>query len=487
MMRPPRLRQQFAGLLPLIVFCAGAWAQDFYLAEPQLPQIPNRIFKLTDFRGVGDGKTLNTEAFRDAINACKAAGGGTVVVPSGVFLTGPIKLVSHMALLLEKGAVLKASEKLSEFGLPDPLPTTQAEIDALKAGSSLISGAKLTDIAIRGEGTIDGNGVYWWARAVKAPAWAAESIGLSVPKPPPPAPSPAGSPKSAGSATAAGSPAESPPAEKPLILDNRPNMVVLRECERIHVQGVTFLNPPKFHFVPGHCRELLIEDVKMLAPTDSPNTDGIDPGNCQNVLIRRCLIATGDDNIALKSGRAAGTISENITVTDCVIGHGHGISVGSQTESGVRNFLVQNCTFEGTDNGLRIKSDRKRGGTVENVTYRNITMKNVAIPITIFLFYDDKKAAVNAEPQPVTDSTPIVRGIRFLNVACDGAAKKAGEIIGLPESPAADIRLENVRIVRAAAPFTIQNVKNFETKGMEIVTLPESPAPSTGETPTPKP
>jgi polygalacturonase len=444
-----------------LFLCSRAWSQDFYLAEPRPPVIPAATFKLLAFGAVGDGKTLNTEAFRKAINACGAAGGGSIVVSSGVYLTGPIVLGSHMALVLEKGSVVKASERFAEFGVPEPLPSTQAELDAIKKGTPLISASNETDIAIRGEGTIDGNGVYWWAMAAKPPIWAAGSIGASQPR------------LQIANATP-GAPASPAMPGSRLVLDHRPNMVVLHDCERVCVQGVTFLNPPMFHFVPSRCREVLVENVKVLAPPDAPNTDGIDPSNCQNVLIRNCLIDTGDDDIAIKAGGAGAPVTENITVTGCTIKHGHGISIGSETDAGLRNFLVQNCSFDGADNGLRIKSGRKRGGLVENVLYRDITMKNVALPITISLFYNDKTAAANPERKPVTSTTPMVRGVRFLNVRSEGPSKRAVEIIGLPESPVTDVRFENVRIDGAAKPLSTQSVANLDTKGLEVSIVPPS-------------
>lgn len=471
----PRVSRCFTTALHALAFAvlaATASAESFYLETPQAPKIPAKTFKLTDYGGVGDGKTLNTAAFAKAIDACKKAGGGIVVVPAGTFITGPIKLVSQMGLLVEKGAIIKASGNLADFGLPDPLPSTQVEIDALQQGGApLISGSKLTDIAIRGEGTIDGNGVVWWAMAKKAPAWAI------------PTPAAAALPAAAAQPGVTIEPTATPAPKPRLILDDRPNMIVLRDCQRIHFQGVTFLNPPMFHFVPSRCREILIEDVKVIAPDDSPNSDGIDPSNSSNVLIRRCLIDTGDDNIALKAGGGSPFPTENVTVTDCTFKHGHGVSIGSETQAGIRNVLVQNCTFEGTDNGLRIKSDRTRGGTIENVTYRDIKMKNVAIPITIFLYYDAKKGALSPDFKPVTEKTPIVRNIHFLNVTCDGATKRAAEIVGLPESPASLVKFENVSITNAAAPMTIQDAKSLEMKNVEVTMKYAAPSP----TPSPSP
>jgi polygalacturonase len=353
-----------------------------------------------------------------------------------------------MALVLEKGAVVQATGKFADAGLPDPLPETQKEISALrKQLKPLISGARLEDVAILGEGIIDGAGAPWWAKSDIASKRAA-----AVP---------------ATTATKDGKPAPPPPLYVP-----RPHLVTFHECARVHIQGVTLRNSPMFHLVPYRCHDILVEDVHIHSPDDSPNTDGIDPANCQNVLIRHCTIDTGDDNIALKAGSGGGLPTENITVTDCTLLHGHGVSVGSETDTGVRHFLVRHCTFENTVTALRIKSDRTRGGVVEDVTCRDITMKNVDTAISIFLYYDDKKASLRPEPQAVTDSTPFVKNIHFLNITCDGATKRAGEIMGLPESPATDITLENVRITGAAGPFTQQDTKNLRFLNVDVQTVP---------------
>ncbi|HSI13094.1 MAG TPA: glycoside hydrolase family 28 protein [Chthoniobacter sp.] len=419
-------------------------AKELPFREPQAAAIPQRSCKITDFGAKGDGTTMNTDAFRAAIGSCAKAGGGRVVVPAGTFLTGPIELASRTALVLEKGAVIQASDKFADFGLPNPLPATQGEIDAFKRQlRPFISGTKLEDVAILGEGVIDGAGAVWWAKSDKA---AERAI----------APANAGEP--------------APVAEKPLYVP-RPFLVVLRECTRVHIQGVTLRNSPMFHLVPHHCSEVLVEDVTIFSPADAPNTDGIDPANSREVLIRRCTIDTGDDDIALKGGGVGGVPTENVTVTDCKILHGHGVSIGSETEAGVRNFLVQRCTFENTGTALRIKSGRTRGGVVEKITFRDITMKNVETAITLSLFYDDKKAALKPELKPITESTPKFRDIHFLNVTCDGTTKKAGEIVGLPESPISDVTLENVRITGAAGPFTQQDTRNLRFINVDVQTV----------------
>ena len=454
-MRHP-LSHLFAAAFATTLLLSPLEAKDLSFREPQAAAIPQRTFKITDFGAVGDGAAMNTEAFRAAIGACAKAGGGRVIVPAGTFLTGPIELASRTALVLEKGAVIQASDKFSDFGLPDPLPAVQSEIDASrKQLRPFISGVKLEDVAIIGEGIIDGAGANWWAMSDKAAERAITAAKLAK-------------------AAEPGEPAKpdepAPAVKKPLYVP-RPHLIVLRDCARVLVKGVTLRNSPMFHLVPHHCREVLVEDVTIFSPADAPNTDGIDPANSRDVLIRRCTIDTGDDNIALKGGGVGGEPTENVTVTDSIFLHGHGVSIGSETEAGVRNFLVQRCTFENTGTALRIKSDRTRGGVIENVTYRDITMKNVEAAITISLFYDDRKAALKPEAKAVTEATPKVRDIHFLNITCEGTTKKAGEIFGLPESPATDITLENVRITGAAGPFTQQDTRNLRFLNVDVQTV----------------
>ncbi|MDR3401324.1 MAG: glycoside hydrolase family 28 protein [Chthoniobacter sp.] len=428
-------------------------AKDLVFRAPQAAVIPQRVFKITDFGAVGDGVAMNTAAFRKAIEACAEASGGRVVVPAGKFVTGPIELAGHMALVVEKGAIIQASDKFADFGLPDPLPMVQSEIDATrKQLRPLISGVKLEDVAIVGEGIIDGAGATWWAKSDKVAERAVQPAKPVEPSDP-------------------AKPAEpAPVVAKPLYVP-RPHLIVLRDCTRVQIAGVTLRNSPMFHLVPHHCREVLIDSVTIFSPADAPNTDGIDPANSREVLIRRCTIDTGDDNIALKGGGVGGEPTENVAVLDCQFLHGHGVSIGSETEAGVRNFLVERCTFANTGTALRIKSDRTRGGIIENVTYRDITMKNVETAITLSLFYDDRKAALKPELKPVTDTTPKIRDIHFLNIVCDGTTKKAGEIAGLPESPISGITLENVRITGAAAPFTQQDTKNLRFLNVDVQTI----------------
>jgi polygalacturonase len=399
--------------------------------NPQAPLIPKRKFVITSFGAVGDGKTLNTDAFRKAIAACRSAGGGEVIVPAGAFVTGPIELAGNLALVLEKGAIIRGSEDFKVYDNPGGKLFHEAKTPVLP----LIYGANLTNVEIRGEGTIDGVGAQWWKR------FRAER--------------------------AAGVPAQGQPRQPGQPMETpRPKLVWLIGCNRVHIQGVTLTNSPQFHLVPQRCRDVVIEDASIIAPADSPNTDAIDPTGSSDVLIRRCFIDVGDDNVSFKSNPKEGA-TETVLVTDCTFKHGHGVSVGSNVGGGIRNITVQRCTFENTDNGIRIKSARDRGGVVENIVYRDITMKNVGVAITINLFYFDKAGQKERAAKPVTATTPIVRDVRIMNIRVDDA-KTAGEIIGLPEMPVSEVLLDNVRI-KAKTGMTIQDAKSVELRDLQIV------------------
>ena len=395
--------------------------------NPQLPVIAARKFVITSFGAIGDGKHSNTEAFRKTIGACRDQGGGQVVVPAGTFLTGPIELADNMALVLEKGATIRGSENFKDYEVTDR--------NGKRSVVPLIGGKRLTNVAIRGEGTIDGAGAPWWQR------FRAERA--------------AGVPQQ-GQPRTAGQPQESP----------RPKLILLTDCARVLIQGVSLKDSPQFHLVPQRCHDVTIEDLNITAPADSPNTDAIDPTSSRNMIIRHCVIDVGDDNVVVKSNPNEGP-TEDVLVADCTFKHGHGASVGSNIGGGIRNVVFQNITFEGTDNGIRIKSARDRGGLVENVVYRNLTMKNVGVAITINLFYFDKMGQKERRPQPVSPTTPIVRGVRISNVTVAGA-KTAGDIVGLPEMPIDDVLLENLR-VDANVGMTVQDARNVRLRNVEIV------------------
>jgi polygalacturonase len=214
--------------------------------------------------------------------------------------------------------------------------------------------------------------------------------------------------------------------------------------------------------------------VTFLAPERAANTDAIDPSNCRNVKITRCVIDVGDDNVAIKSGKKVEGREfgcENIEITDCTIKHGHGISIGSETVGGVRNVTVRNCTFEDTDNGLRIKSRREKGGRVENIVYENCTMTNVHPAISISAYYMTNthagKFPKDDKGQPVTSTTPMFRNISFKNISAT-SSREAGLMVGLPEALVENVVLENVTI-SAKEGLTIANAKGITLKNVKII------------------
>ena len=360
------------------------------------------------------GKTLDTAAIQAALDACNKAGGGAVRLPAGTYLSKPIWLHSRTTLQLDAGAMLKATDERDDFA-------------AKIAGgfTAFINGVGLTDVTISGPGTIDGSGGRWWVPAEEARQ---KKSGYTLP---------------------------------------RPNLIVLTGCKNVRLENLTLQNSPKFHFVPTECEGVVVSNVTILAPPRSPNTDAIDPSSCKNVLITRCHIDVGDDNVAIKSShKVVGRefASEDITVTGCTFLHGHGMSIGSETCGGVKNLLVKNCTFNGTTSGIRIKSARDRGGTVENLVYRDLVMTNVEIPINITCYYP--KVPPTDSAQPVTASTPVYRDIQISNLV-SVSRQGAGWVVGLPESLISGVVLENVKL-SADTGLLIRNAKAIRFKNVKV-------------------
>jgi polygalacturonase len=379
------LRRSDACLAAFLVSTIGLCAQ---AQDIPLPVIPNAVFNITNNGATADGKTLNTAALQKTIDACSAAGGGTVRVPAGIFLTMPFRLASGINLHLDKGAAILISDDITNY----PVAKNRC-VDSITA-----SGAH--DIEISGEGTIDGQGDAWWV------AFRADSK-----------------------------------------MTHRPYMIKFSECIRLLVSGVTLQNSPMFHLVPQNCTDVTIRGIHIHSPSDAPNTDGIDPSGW-NFLISDCAIDTGDDNIAIKptAGRSPG--DKNFTVLNCAFLHGHGMSIGGGSFNGVEDLTVSNCTFDGTDSGIRIKTPRGNGGLAQNFTYENITMTNVKNPVYINDYYPERDAPKDPSTEtakPVTDRTPIIKKITIRNLTVTNCPN-AGTIQGIPEMPVADMTFSNVTI-----------------------------------------
>ena len=389
-----------------------------------------------------DGTTKDTQALQAAIDDCAKAGGGIVRLTSGTFLTAPIVLKSHITLEIDPGATLLGSQDKADY--PD---MQELRENALQP---LISATNAEDITIRGGGTIDGNGKPWWeavyALRTRMGGPGAPGGGAGGPGAPPVAP---------GAAAGPGAPPAGPggPAGAAAFMNSvavaarRPRLLVLDHCHHVLIDGVTIQNSPSWQVVPYYSDDVTIRNGKILAPARSPNTDGIDPFSSTNVTITHMTIDVGDDNVAIKSGQPGSpgpdSPSRDITVTDCIFLHGHGMSIGSEISGGVQNVHVARVSFKDTAQGVRVKSARDRGGDIGNFDFRDLTMENVGTPILITEYYPripDHDAA-----EPVTRLTPRFHDITITNVTATGS-RSAGTIIGLPESPITTITLTNVTI-----------------------------------------
>jgi polygalacturonase len=390
------------------------------------PVIPDKQFNILNFGGVGDGVTMNTNAFKSAIAAITAAGGGRLEIPPGVFMTLSFQLTSHLDLHLDAGARIKTPLALTAWGLPDPARARQEDLDDFATGGAVIYGRGLSDIAITGSGTIDGSGQLFWIWSDKAAR-------------------------------------RYPPGR---LVYPRPTLVSLRGCQRVHIDGITIMDAPMSQLtVSTRSEDVLIENIRVEAPSDSPNTDSMDPGG-DRIIIRNCETDSGDDNVAIQGG-SHGVLIENVT---CL--HGHGISIGSPTVGGLSHIFVRHCTFDGGENGLRIKSYRGRGGEVHDINYSDISMVNVLRPFDINMLYNgNANAPTDIGPRQangLTRAIPFFHDIHFTNISVR-RSPVAGRIIGLPEQPARDITFKNVSI-EADRGFLVQDARDifFDNVKMSI-------------------
>jgi polygalacturonase len=358
--------------------------------------------KLCDVRTYGakaDGVTKDTKAIQAAVEDCASAGGGTVRLSGGTFLTGPILLKSNITLEIAKGAVL--------LGSPDRADYPMVTFARQQTVQPLVSAVNAENVTITGEGTIDGNGKVWWDYIVGA--------------------------RDAG------------------VLGNdhpRPFGVLFDHSSHVRMEGVTVQNSGMWQIVPYYTDDVVIRNVRILAPK-SPNTDAIDPFSSSNVVIDHVYSSTGDDNIAIKSGAinspGPDAPSKNITITDCTFENGHGLSIGSEIAGGVQNVRAERIHFKGTDQGIRIKSGRDRGNDVSNLSFKDITMEDVKTAILITEYYPHPAPEGDVPAEPVGRLTPRFHDISIENVTATGSSS-AGTIVGLPESPVLGLTMKNVHI-----------------------------------------
>jgi polygalacturonase len=417
----------------------------FAMEKVALPSIPARSVCLSDFGAVGDGITLNTDAFAQAIDALVQKGGGRLIVPAGIWRTGPIALQSRIELYLDADALVVFDPDRDLY----PIIDTNFEGLDVRRCTSPIHAEGATDIAITGRGIIDGSGEYWrelkrakvgdriWKETLARGGVVAEDGWAWYPD--------EGYMKARLSAGSLNYPDPSLD-ENEIKTFLRPVLVSLRECERILLEGVTFQNSPCWNLHPLWCRDLTVKDVVVRNPHYSTNGDGLDIDGCDGVVVVGSSFDVGDDAICIKSGKDAdgrrhAKTCRNLIISDCTVYHGHGgFVVGSEMSGGVENIRVTGCRFIGTDVGLRFKSTRGRGGLVKDIWCDHIYMKDIVKYGVIFnLYYEgvaatELKDGAQSDLQPVDETTPEFRDMHFSDIVCSGA-EQAVYINGLPEMP----------------------------------------------------
>ncbi len=411
------------------------------------PAIPDRTFDVRSFGAVEGGTVKNTEAIRKAIEAASEAGGGTVLIPAGRWLTGPIHLDSHINLRIDEGAEVLFSQDVNDYR---PAVFSRHEgIECYKLSPFIYARGKQA-IAITGSGTLNGQGRPWWTLPGQ------DKAGASLRR----------------------------MAEEGVAVDQRvfeggpsgvlrPAFIQTVECRDVLIEGVTIRYGAFWTINPVYCENVIVRKVTIQTAGPyghTPNGDGVDPDSCRNVLIEYCDLDTGDDCVVIKAGKDADGLRvarpcENIVVRNCQTRQGHGgVVCGSETSGGIRNVSIQDCVFNGTDRGIRIKSGRGRGGVVENVWARNLTMgtiRNEAILLN--LLYTTRRLPEEA----VTARTPRFRNMHFKDIACQQTQGSVIQLYGLPEMPIEGITIEGFS-ARGAKGIDCADVQGIEFKDVAV-------------------
>lgn len=437
----------------------------FEMARVSRPQIPDREVSVSDFGGVGDGIAMNTDAFKSAIEHLVSIGGGRVVVPEGIWLTGPVTLKDNIELHVTSNAVILFSPDRDLYPV---IETVFEGLDTKRCIAPInADGAK--NIAITGGGTIDGSGDSWrqvkkskmtasqWKELLASGGFTDKTGSVWYPD----SSSYRGSMVSDAFNVPQG--LETDEEWESVKTYLRPVLIGLKECENVLLEDVLFQNSPCWNIHPLMCRNVIINNITVRNPWYSQNGDGIDIDSCEDVLLINSSFDVGDDAICIKSGkdedgRRRARPCRNLIVDNCIVFHGHGgFVVGSEMSGGVENISVTNCSFLGTDVGLRFKSCRGRGGVVKNIHIEDIVMTDIpAEPLLFDLHYGGKSALEAAEDGqgsefdieyvPADETTPEFREIYIRNITCNGAGR-AMYFNGIPEKHISGIKVENCNIV----------------------------------------
>ena len=386
-----------------------------------------------------------TEAFIRAIDDLKQQGGGVLTVPAGEYPTGSIRLYDNMTLNIESGAALRFHQTEAAF----PLIELEFEGIAGPMHQACIYAEKAKNVVVTGYGTVDGQGSYWWKQI-----------------------------------------REKGHTEYP-----RPYLVCFADCEHVVLENVTLLNSPAWTVHPLRCRNVTVRGLNIKNPADSPNTAGINPDACQDERIHDCTIDVGDDCIAIKSGTEATPNRqpcERIIITNCHFLHGHGgVVLGSEMSGDIRNVVVSSCVFYETARGIRLKTRRGRGGTVEGIQLTNLVMEKVMCPFVFNMYYfcgaDGKMKHVwDKAPYPITERTPCLRDVSISGVRARKCTACAGFFYGLAEMPVEGVSMQDVVVEMTDGPvghpammdgcpdmqrngFFLRNAVNVDLRGVKVI------------------
>lgn len=361
-------------------------------------------YTVEDFGGASGEATDNTEAFAKAMSTIQTEGGGELILGQGRYRTGSIALCSNLTLTIESGSGITFIPQASLY------PPVESRWEGARGimHRACLYGKNIEHITLRGGGSIDGSGQPWWQ-------WFRDSA-----------------------------------LEHP-----RPYLVSIENSRDIIIEGLTFLNSPAWTLHPLESQNILIRDVTVRNPADSPNTDGLDPESCSDVRILGCMFDVGDDCIAIKAGTEATAEKspcQNIIISGCNMKHGHGgVVLGSEMSGDIRNVIITGCVFDQTDRGIRLKTRRGRGGTIANIIAGDIVMTDTLCPFVISSYYycgpsGKDRYVWDKSPYPVDSRTPRYEHIHIHDIRATGVRSVAAFIYGLPEMPIEDLSLENFDI-----------------------------------------
>ena len=447
-------------------------------------------FSIVKYGAKADGITLNTKSINDAIDACSKKGGGVVVIPTGMWVTGPVVLKNNVNLHLQRNAVLQFTKDLHQYAL------VEANWEGLPQmrNQSPLSATNATNIAITGLGIIDGGGDAWrmvkkekltethWNKLLASGGVLSDDKKTWYPT--------EGSLK--GSKLK--NPGQITPDKNPAFYQEvkdflRPNLLLLTSCNRVLLEGVTFQNSAAWCLHPLMSENIVVRNISVKNPWYAQNGDGIDLESCSKVLIENSVFDVGDDGICIKSGRDAegrkrGMPTQDVIIRNCTVYAAHGgFVVGSEMSGGAKNIWVDDCTFIGTDIGLRFKTTRGRGGVVENIYINNITMRDIIGEAILFDMYyaaqdpipasGEKREPPKVEVKPVSEETPQFRNIYINNVVANGA-EKAIFVRGLPEMNVKNIVMQNM-VLQAKHGLDMTEGSDITLKNVQIIARETNP------------